>query len=441
MIKGIKIFMNNILKLLTISAISCAVIANCEITEAQTTCVKPVQGFVSIGLFGSQNNINGNINLKKLKESAKNNPNSAIIKELAKQGKYIDKETLNKNIKITPTIGEQTTKGLKDWKIKLYQIDSIDGDKKWINNSNDVIKPTLVVEKKDDNTINIVSTTDSLGNSNTIPVNSKYENLFKGSNGAFEDPITAGTPRIIPATTGSVYDAEHPAPTITQQVTINAAIDESKIPGDLYEVNFGSDDSKNSSSLWTAKGWQLSGFANVGLLVNFPMGGAWYLSFFGVKPFANRTQVISFDTTENSSNKDDKKSDGINAKNKGTLGIETGLRCNVTDKVWLGIGGGMQRSWYGMSLSSSNNDSNSNESNGEKQNMVGNAFFTKFSVGFVATNNIGVEVFAKYTGKHDLKTSTSKKSSSSDNSSSTDWPVDFTCPGAASFGICCTFTF
>lgn len=435
MIKGIKIFMNNIMKLLTVSAISCAVITNYEITEAQTTCVKPVQGFVSIGLFGSQNNINGSLNLKKLKESANNNSNSAIVKALAKQGKYIDKATLNKNIKITPTIGEQTSKGMKDGKIGMYSNSSISNSGlnttvNWTNENKCKIVPELHIDTDngENKSVNIVSTVNWFGNDDVIPVESKYEGKF-WSDGTFKQPEG------MEETTGSVYDVEHPAPTITQQVKINAAVDESKIPGDLYEVNFNSDDSKSSSSFWKVKGWQLSGFANVGMLVNFPMGGAWYLSFFGMKPFVNSTQVISFDTTENNTNADNKP-DGINAKNRGTLGIETGLRCNATDKVWLGIGGGIQRSWYGMSLSNSND---TNES--DKQSMVGNAFFTKFSVGFVATNNICVEVFAKYTGKHNLKTSTSKKSSSSDDSSSTDWPMDFTCPGAASFGICCTFTF
>ena len=187
----------------------------------------------------------------------------------------------------------------------------------------------------------------------------------------------------------------------------------------------------------------MSGYANVGLLVNLPLGGSWYLSFFGMKPFVNSNQNIIFGANDNSSN-DEKNNSGFNVKNKGTLGIETGLRCSMTDKVWLGVGGGVQRSWYGISLNSSNEDNNSNkDSNNEVQNMKGDAFFAKLSLGFNVTNNIGIETFAKYTAKHNLKTSTSKKKSNSDNNSndSAEFPMDFSNPGALSFGVACTFTF
>ena len=434
--------MNNIMKLLTISAISCAVIANSEATNAQAACVKPVQGFVSLGLFGSQSKIKGDVNLKKLQGYT----DSAVLKEIGSKYKYINNEEFKKlfdnkfDVKLINPAHQE-----RDTKLYTTQLNGRSNNMEWTRKSGEFIKQSLDTTV-DGNVINITQKNDFYGNRNVVPQNSKNESVFSGKNDNDNggiDGIDLTTSENIAFDSNnnplSVYDAEHPAPTLTQKITVS--IDSSKNPGNLYQVNFNSDDSKNSSDSWTAKGWQLSGYANVGLLVNLPLGGSWYLSFFGMKPFVNSNQNITLGTNNNSSSSD-KSEGGFKAKNKGTLGIETGLRCNATDKVWLGIGGGVQRSWYGISLNNSDSNNNSSDkSSSGAQNMKGDAFFAKFSVGFNVTNKIGVETFVKYTAKHDLKTSTSKKKSDSSDSSSTEFPMDFYNPGALSFGVACTFTF
>lgn len=427
--------MNNIMKLLTVSAISCAVIANSEATNAQTACVKPVQGFVSIGLFGSQSKIKGDVNLSKLKGYT----NSAVLKEIG--SKYLDKTEFEKLWKDALKV-EFSNPEKQEKEIKLYEINGA-GD--W-ESGKDVIKQSIITEKNDDDDktkINVTSTFDWLGNKSAVPVGSKYESIFeadKARNYANVDFVSSNNQAF--DNNGkpiSVYDAEHPAPTITQQIKVSA--DSIKNPGDLYQIALNDSDGSEKKNSWLAKGWQLSGYANVGLLVNLPLGGSWYLSFFGMKPFVNSNQNITFGANDNSSN-DEKNKSGFNVKNKGTLGFETGLRCSMTDKVWLGVGGGVQRTWYGISFNgSSENDNSNNNSNSEVQNMKGDAFFAKLSLGFNVTNNIGIETFAKYTAKHNLKTSTSKKKSNSDNNDSAEFPMDFSNPGALSFGVACTFTF
>ena len=431
--------MNNIMKLLTVSAISCAVIANSEATNAQAACVKPVQGFVSLGLFGSQSKIKGDVNLSKLKGYT----NDAVLKEIG--SKYLNDEEFKKifksEIKVEP--GTQTSTGLKDGKIGLYAKDDVSNNTVWIKNS-DVINPSLKVEQSGDNNnkvINITSTTDFLGNHSVVPVGTKYDSNLETQVSAKTGDNFTSTEQAVDDKGNpiSVYDKDHPAPTINQQIKVYT--ESGQNPGNLYQVTLNSDDSSSSNNSWFTRGWQLSGYANVGLLVNLPLGGSWYLSFFGMKPFVNSNQNISLGNTDNSSS-DDKNKSGFNIKNKGTLGFETGLRCSVSDKVWLGFGGGVQRSWYGVSLNSSSNDSDSkNNSNSEVQNMKGDAFFAKFSLGFNVTNNVGVETFVKYTAKHNLKTGTSKKKSDSNDNNSSEFPMDFTNPGALSFGVACTFTF
>lgn len=424
------------MKMLAISCASVMVVTNYGTAQ---NCVRPVQGFVSLGLYGAHSKIDGRFSqFGKLTDANL----QKMLKQMTNDGleiNIVDKNNLKNFVKVKSGDLKYSNFDKNNTITLMETSNGTNGSQDW---DDLIVKPGVDVTTADDGqSVTINYKTDFEGtvdNGSIVPKNGIYHDMFHKADGNYVDKDRADAVDSSAIPTGDAanfatsYDAKHPAPTISQSVVL----DSSNLK-DIYQIKI-SDKEGNSS--WTGKKWQMAGFANLGLLVNFSQGGAWYLSVFGAKPFVNSTQNITFGNT--SSNKgNNNNSNSIEAKDKWSLGIETGLRCNITEKVYLGIGVGVQWSWYEFSLKNSSENKDNNDSNTLKQDMKGTAPFMKLSLGFNINKNFGIEIFGKCTGKHDLKYKDGKKSKDDKSSNSSEWPINFTKQCSPSFGIAATFTF
>lgn len=464
--------MNDFMKMLAISCASVMVITNYGTAQ---NCVRPVQGFVSLGVYGAHSKIDGKFSqLDKLKDA-----DTLVQLEKLTNGKFkiskVDTSGWKKavedasSISMNPDNNDDQTEEIEFYAREAANTDKTNNPATNVDNNVGAKIPWEQIEdsaqdaddrqravldlsqlqKNNDGTYTVTAKFNMKGApTHIVPVGSALgDHFIQDADGEFcqpddntNHPNKANADIDIGTNLNTYYDDNHNVPTLTLKLTPKLNIN--GVPtGDFYTITTpgASNKDSSSSSSWTGKKWQMAGFANLGLLVNFSQGGAWYLSVFGTKPFVNSTQNITFgDTSSNTDNN----SNSIDAKEKWGLGIETGLRCNINEKVYLGIGGGVQWSWYEFSLKNNSENKNNNDSSTSKQDMKGTAPFMKLSLGFNINKNFGVEIFGKYTGKHDLKYKDSKKSDDkNNNSSSKEWQIDFTKQGSPSFGIAATFTF
>ncbi|MBR1943936.1 MAG: hypothetical protein IJ848_00495 [Alphaproteobacteria bacterium] len=434
--------MTNIKKILSASIITSLIIMSSCPVMASTNCVKQVQFIGSLGIYGGKSKIKAKPSINDY-IALLNNPNTtdpnakAIRGELLKGFTPISSSAIQDLAKDSAELEVSTPEAQT---VGLYGKSTLSNNNvlEW-QDSNVSISLSSDSTKNTDGSYNIVTTL-NMSNGSGTPDIMPHDNIRQEQFNDLDNnqPDLTGDNAINGAQ--ETLFAEGKQPQLITPVKIKYK--DITVPDNLYQfIPSTSNNSEIKISDYSTDGWQFSGFASVGALFNTPLGGSVYLLLSGEKPFSNSEQKIAKENDNSSKNSENNNESNYSIKSRGNIGIELGLRCNFTEKVWAGVGGGFQHEWYKLSYktSSTNSSSSDSSSNDTSKDMVGNTPYLKVIVGVSFTDNIGAELFYKYTPQHDLKNKEQKSSndnnSTNNNKTSVFGNSTFTKQGSSAIGF------
>ncbi len=419
--------MNNISKLLTISAFSIAVISGTQVgvnAQQASNCLKPVQFILDAGISAGKQKPKiktGQKNLQKFVEQQFKKLSPAERADLANK---IAK--MNGLIKIEPDGAPVYDGDYFNANNNVSLLGTIDGT--------NFVKP-----------VNIKSNIDISNNQvvNTLQVCAESDNIIYGKH------ITEGEKPLTQNSSAKIYELDNP-----QKITQNlkSTVDEQKLlqalPGELY-VKSGSTDNINISTLVGNK-WIWTGEIGTGLLFNLPGGGALEFKVGYYNNFNQKNGCAKENDDSNTSTKQNSTKDVThNITNK--WGIMVGMGCisNITDKVYLGVLGGFKYDNIGLSSveNSSNKDNSSKSNNNDGIDLHSWTPFVRVKGGYRFTDHMSLEVQIDVNGsgiykeKNSNKKNNNNSSTAESNSNSELRNLDVSIPTNVTVGLNMRFIF